>query len=99
VQSARTTAVELAKVQSGIAWGTPVISIVIVVEFFTVMSMLFIVIAAPTLVWSLMFLSLILIQPDNLTSLGALVFFIFTMVELLSIYRALRMRDHYGRGV
>lgn len=43
VQSARSTTVELAKSQSNIAWGAPVVSVVIVVGFFTVMTMLFIV--------------------------------------------------------
>lgn len=51
------------------------------------------------LVWSQMFLSLMLTPPDSLTSLGAPVFCVFTAIELLSIYRALGMRDHYGRGV
>ena len=43
VQNARSTTVELAKVQSNIAWGAPVVSVVIVFGFFAVMSMLFIV--------------------------------------------------------
>lgn len=43
IQNARGTTVELAKANSGIAWGAPVISIVIVVGFFAVMSMLFVV--------------------------------------------------------
>jgi len=43
IQSARSTTVELAKVQSNIAWGAPVVSVVIVFGFFTVMSMLFVV--------------------------------------------------------
>lgn len=51
------------------------------------------------LIWSQMFLSLIVIPSDSLTSLGAPIFSVFTMVELISIYRALAMRDHHGRGV
>lgn len=51
------------------------------------------------LIWSQMFLSLLFVSPDDLTSLGAPVFFVFTTVEFLSIYRALAMRDHYGRDV
>jgi hypothetical protein len=43
VQDARATTVNLAKAQSNIAWGAPVISVVIVVGFFAVMSMLFVV--------------------------------------------------------
>lgn len=43
VQNARSTTVDLAKASSNIAWGAPVISVVIVIGFFTVMSMLFIV--------------------------------------------------------
>ena len=43
VQNARSTTVELAKAQSSIAWGAPVVSVVIVVGFFTVMTMLFVV--------------------------------------------------------
>jgi hypothetical protein len=43
VQSARTATVDLAKAQSSIAWGAPVVSVVIVFGFFAVMSMLFIV--------------------------------------------------------
>lgn len=43
VQNARSTTVDLAKASSSIAWGAPVISVVIVIGFFTVMSMLFIV--------------------------------------------------------
>lgn len=51
------------------------------------------------LVWSQMFLSLVVVTPDELTSLNAPVYLVFTMVELVSIYRALAMRDHHGRGV
>lgn len=43
VQSARAATVALAKAKSSIAWGAPVVSIVIVFGFFAVMSMLFIV--------------------------------------------------------
>lgn len=43
VQNARSATVDLAKVQSNIAWGAPTISVVIVVGFFAVMSMLFVV--------------------------------------------------------
>jgi hypothetical protein len=49
------------------------------------------------LVWSQMFLGLIVVTPDDLTSLGAPVYFVMTWVELISIYRALAMRDHHGR--
>jgi hypothetical protein len=51
------------------------------------------------LIWSQMFLGLIAVKPDDLTSLGAPVYFVFTLVELISIYRALAMRDRYGRGI
>lgn len=47
-------------------------------------------------IWSQMFLSLIAVSPDDLTSLGAPVYFVMTGVELISIYRALAMRDRYG---
>lgn len=50
------------------------------------------------LIWSNMFLSLMFISLNELSSLGAPIFFVFTMVELVSIYRALAMRDHNGRG-
>jgi hypothetical protein len=43
IQNARSTTVELARAQSNIAWGAPVVSVVIVFGFFAVMSMLFIV--------------------------------------------------------
>ena len=43
IQNARSTTVELARAQSNIAWGEPVVSVVIVFGFFAVMSMLFIV--------------------------------------------------------
>lgn len=52
---------------------------------------------AGALVWSQMFLSLIAVTPDDLTSLGAPVYFVMTWVELISIYRALAMRDRHGR--
>jgi hypothetical protein len=48
-------------------------------------------------IWSQMFLSLIAVSPDDLTSLGAPVYFVMTGMELISIYRALAMRDHHGR--
>lgn len=51
---------------------------------------------AGALIWSQMFLSLIAVPPDDLTSLGAPVYFVMTWVELISIYRALAMRDHHG---
>jgi hypothetical protein len=51
------------------------------------------------LVWSQMFLSLIVVSPDDLTSLNAPVYFVFTGIELVSIYRALAMRDRHGRGI
>ena len=51
------------------------------------------------LVWSQMFLSLIVVPPDELTSLNAPVYLVFTGIELVSIYRALAMRDRHGRGV
>lgn len=54
--------------------------------------------AAGALIWSQLFLSLIAVSPDDLTSLGAPVYLVFTMVELISIYRALAMRDHHGNG-
>lgn len=53
---------------------------------------------AGALIWSQMFLSLIAVSPDDLTSLGAPVYFVLTWVEFISIYRALAMRDHYGNG-
>lgn len=53
---------------------------------------------AGALIWSQMLLSLIAVSPDDLTSLGAPVYLVFTMVELISIYRALAMRDHHGSG-
>lgn len=43
IQNARATTVELAKANSGIAWGAPIISVVIVLGFFSVMILLFIV--------------------------------------------------------
>lgn len=43
VQDARATTIELTKVGSNIAWGAPTISVVIVIGFFMVMSMLFVV--------------------------------------------------------
>lgn len=43
VQDARATTVQLAANSSGIAWGAPVISVVIVVGFFSVMSLLFVI--------------------------------------------------------
>jgi hypothetical protein len=43
VQDARATTVSLDKAGSNIAWGAPTISVVIVLGFFTVMSMLFVV--------------------------------------------------------
>lgn len=49
------------------------------------------------IVWSQMFLGLVVVPPDDLTSLGAPVYFVMTWVELISIYRALAMRDHHGR--
>ncbi|ACI92734.1 hypothetical protein OCAR_5603 [Afipia carboxidovorans OM5] len=54
--------------------------------------------AIGALIWSQMFLSLIVVSPDDLTSLGAPVYFVFTWIELISIYRALAMRGHHGRG-
>lgn len=51
---------------------------------------------AGAMIWSQMFLSLIAVPPDDLTSLGAPVYFVMTWVELISIYRALAMRDHHG---
>lgn len=50
---------------------------------------------AGAVIWSQMFLSLIAVSPDDLTSLGAPVYFVLTMVEFISIYRA--MRDRHGR--
>lgn len=52
---------------------------------------------AGALIWSQMFLALIVVPPDVLTSLGAPVYFVMTGVELISIYRALAMRDSHGR--
>lgn len=52
---------------------------------------------AGAVIWSQMFLSLIAVSPDDLTSLGAPVYFVLTMVEFISIYRALAMRDRHGR--
>ena len=52
---------------------------------------------AGALIWSQMFLSLIAVSPDDLTSLGAPVYFVMTWVELISIYRAFAMRDHHGK--
>lgn len=52
---------------------------------------------AGAVIWSQMFLSLIAVSPDDLTSLGAPVYLVFTGVELISIYRAFAMRDHHGR--
>ncbi|MCO5129729.1 MAG: hypothetical protein M9932_04095 [Xanthobacteraceae bacterium] len=52
---------------------------------------------AGALIWSQMFLSLIAVSPDDLTSLGAPVYFVMTWVELISIYRAFAMRDRHGR--
>jgi hypothetical protein len=52
---------------------------------------------AGALIWSQMFLGLIVVTPDDLTSLGAPVYFVMTWVELISIYRALAMRDHHGK--
>jgi hypothetical protein len=43
VQSARATMLGLGKIRSPIAWGAPVVSVVIVFGFFVVMTMLFIV--------------------------------------------------------
>lgn len=43
VQDARATTVKLDSTGSGIAWGAPVISVVIVVGFFAVMSLLFVI--------------------------------------------------------
>ena len=54
---------------------------------------------AGALLWSQMFLSLIVLPAEKLTSLNAPFCLVFTCVELLSVYRALAMRDHYGRGV
>jgi hypothetical protein len=51
------------------------------------------------LVWSQMFLSLVVVPPDHLTSLNAPVYLVFTGIELVSIYRALAMRDRHGRGI
>jgi hypothetical protein len=51
------------------------------------------------LIWSNMFLSVVALMPPELTSLGAPIFFVFSVVELLSIYRALAMRARYGSGV
>jgi hypothetical protein len=50
------------------------------------------------LIWSQMFLSLIAVPSDNLTSLNAPAYLVFTAIELISIYRALAMRDGHGRG-
>lgn len=52
---------------------------------------------AGAVIWSQMFLSLIAVSPDDLTSLGAPVYFVMTWVELISIYRAFAMRDRHGR--
>lgn len=50
-----------------------------------------------SVIWSQMFFGLIVVPPDDLTSLGAPVYFVMTGMELISIYRALAMRDHHGR--
>jgi hypothetical protein len=50
------------------------------------------------LIWSQMFLGLIAVPSDNLTSLNAPAYLVFTAIELISIYRALAMRDGHGRG-
>jgi hypothetical protein len=49
------------------------------------------------LIWSQMFLSLIVVQPDDLTSLNAPAYLVFTAIELISIYRALATRGGDGR--
>ncbi|WP_438278062.1 hypothetical protein [Nitrobacter sp.] len=49
------------------------------------------------LIWSQMFLGLIAVPSDNLTSLNAPAYLIFTAIELVSIYRALAMRGGDGR--
>lgn len=49
-----------------------------------------------SLVWSQMFLSLVALTPQDSGSLGAPVFFVFSVVEFLSIYRALGTRYRHG---
>lgn len=51
------------------------------------------------LIWSNMFLSLVLVTPPDQTTLGAPIFFVFTVVEFISIYRALAVRSSDGRGI
>lgn len=48
-------------------------------------------------VWLMMYMSLIGVSKEELTSLGAPTYLIFAFTELISIYRALAMRDHDGR--
>lgn len=51
------------------------------------------------LVWSQMFLSIVWVVPPDAVSLGGPIFAVFTIVELLSIYRAIGMRDSNGRDI
>lgn len=55
--------------------------------------------AIGSLVWSQMFLSLVVLEPPGSGSLGVPIFFVFSVVELLSIYRALGTRYRHGRHV
>src|SRR5687768_11555254 len=55
--------------------------------------------AIGSLVWSQMFLSLVVLEAPESGSLGAPIFFVFSVVEILSIYRALGTRYRHGRTV
>lgn len=52
-----------------------------------------------SLIWSNMFLSLALLPQTEPRSVAAPIFFVFSIVEILSVYRAIVTRDRYGRSV
>lgn len=49
--------------------------------------------------WSQLALSLYIVEPPDVSSLGGPIFIVFSGVEYLATYRALGMRDHNGRTI